>query len=75
VTPRLVFRVDEPAVDRDIEDTTGSGDLLHTGGERRLDRGRQTGGDGFVVSHLAKENGHLHGKTSWGDERTGDRFG
>ena len=52
----FLFTVDEAAVDSDFEDAAGAGDQLDFSNALWSERpqfGRQTGGAGFVVSHLA----------------------
>jgi hypothetical protein len=57
---RLVFGVDQSPVDDDVEDAAVARDLLGPDTEYRLEGGRQTGGQGVVVSDLAEGNGDLH---------------
>jgi hypothetical protein len=55
---------DELAVDRDLEDSSGSFDELGFGAELLLDLFRQTGGTRVVVSDGAVLDGDLRGHTA-----------
>jgi hypothetical protein len=60
VAPGPVLRPDQVPVDRHVEDAAVAGDEPGLDLEFLLDRGRQTGGDGIVVSDAAVLDGDLH---------------
>jgi len=64
VAARGLLGVDQVAVQDHLEDAAGGRDQLGVQIELVLELGRQTGGDGLVVSDLAVFDGELHAGSS-----------
>ena len=56
-----LLRMDQPAVNRDLEHSAARGNQLDIGGDRPLNCGRQTGGPFAIASLVAVFNRDLHG--------------
>ena len=56
----LVLGINQPPVDSHVEDAVAALDEFRLDAKFLLDRGRQTGGLGQVVSHPAVFDGELH---------------
>jgi len=61
-----VLGEEQLAVERDVENPAAALDELRLDAERLLDRGRQTGSPGQVVSGAAVGNGDVHGRGGLG---------